>query len=294
VGLIYTFHMPLFLIISGFFSNITNINPTESLNRLTSRLIVPYLIFTSLYLLGLILIKHASIQTSTIAPSSISDYMEIITLRPRGAYWFIHSLFLIQLCFISARFISKYAKLDNATFFIISIALLAGLCHFNIIGQRTVSYFVIGFVFRVVPKELPASALTGILVMCVIFMLAGDYIYEFSILQAAWCLSILTFLAGAGKVLYYSRVVAIFVWLGRNSMCVLVLHAIFVVALKPTSSSFLKMDSSGLFYSFVVLISTIFGCLAAATALDKIRLSKYIFGVDNIYSRFEPRPAPMK
>ena len=87
VGFIYTFHIPLFLIVSGFFFN-TNNDPSELLRKLARRLLVPYLLFVSLYLTGLILIQKTGIQTSNLPPDSFLDFLKIVFFYPRGVYWF--------------------------------------------------------------------------------------------------------------------------------------------------------------------------------------------------------------
>lgn len=85
VKIIYTFHMPLFLIISGFFFNMKN-EPYEIGKKLVNRIVRPYLIFISLYLFGLILIQRTGIPTSNAPPASFIDFFDIVFLRPRGAY----------------------------------------------------------------------------------------------------------------------------------------------------------------------------------------------------------------
>jgi hypothetical protein len=65
---------------------------------------------------------------------------------------------------------------------------------------------------------------------------------------------------------------------------VLVIHAMFIVLFKPLSNLFLKMDQTGLVYSATVVVATMLGSMLFASLSDKIGISKYIFGVDNIYS----------
>ncbi len=55
VGIIYTFHMPLFLIISGYFFNISK-TFNEQLKTIIKKIGIPYVVFITLYLIGLILI----------------------------------------------------------------------------------------------------------------------------------------------------------------------------------------------------------------------------------------------
>lgn len=291
--LIYTFHMPLFLMISGFFFN-TKGEPLAIGNKLISRLVRPYLIFISLYLIGLTLIQRTGIPTNNAPPESFSDFLEIVFLNPRGAYWFIHSLILIQLCFIFAKFITLQARLDETSSLVISLSLLAIACSFHLLAPRTALYFLLGMALGRFAGVLPAAQKTGILLIISIFLVGQDEIYIFSFMQVVWCLSIMVFLSGLGRFIEHTSVVSIFAWLGRNSLIVLVLHALFIVLLKPSSSLLLKLDPTGLLYSAIVVIATMFGSLLAAFLCDRLRLSYYLFGVRTLYSTLEPALTPSR
>jgi fucose 4-O-acetylase-like acetyltransferase len=284
VELIYTFHMPLFLIVSGFFFKITAQKEYESGKRLIQRLVFPYLIFISLYLIGLTLIQKTGIPTSNHPPESFLDFIQIVFLNPRGAYWFIHSLILIQLCFIFSSMVATRAKLEEPVFLSISIFLLAIVCNYNLLAPRTVLYFLLGMIFSRFGNMLPVSLKTGPLLMGMILVFAREEVFNFSFIQVAWCLCILAFLAGIGRAIKSSSVVSIFAWFGRNSLIVLVLHAMFIVLFKPSSNLLLKLDRTGLAYSLTVVVATMLGSIVVAFLLDKTRISKYLFGVNTIYS----------
>ena len=287
VEIIYTFHMPIFLIVSGYFFNIKN-NPYETGKALLSRIALPYLIFVTLYLIGLILIQKIGIPTSNAPPSSFIDLLDCIFLHPRGAYWFLHSLILIQICLILTKIFGTRSKLDELTLLIISLFLLAILCNYNLLLPRTTLYFLLGIIIRRFGWGFPISVKTGLFLIAIILILAKNEIFNFSFMQVVWSLSIITFLSGLCRFMEGSLIITIFAWLGRNSLIVLVLHAIFIVLLKPLSYMILKIDQTGLVYSLIVVITTILGCIYCAYLLDKIRVSKYFFGTKSIYSIFKP------
>ncbi|MGL6011791.1 MAG: acyltransferase family protein [Shewanella oncorhynchi] len=292
VELIYTFHMPMFLIISGFFFKITAQKEYDSGKRLVQRLALPYFIFISLYLICLTLIQKVGISTSNLPPKSFFDFIQIVFLHPRGAYWFIHSLILIQLCFIFASMVASRAKLDEPVFLGISIFLLAMVCNYNLLEPRTALYFLLGMIFSRFGNMLPASLKTGSLLIVMILVFAREEVFNFSFVQVAWCVCILTFLAGIGRAIESNWVVSIFAWFGRNSLIVLVLHAMFVVLFKPLSNLLLQLDQTGLAYSVTVVVATMLGSILVAFLLDKIRISQYLFGVNAIYSDLaEPNTA---
>lgn len=79
---IYTFHMPLFILISGYFAK--NYNREGQNQKIITSILVPYFIFQTLYSLY----DHFIYET---------DSIEITILEPYWAMWFLFSLFLWRL-----------------------------------------------------------------------------------------------------------------------------------------------------------------------------------------------------
>lgn len=96
---IYSFHMPLFIFISGYFA-VYSINKYDSFFKFGIKkireLLVPYLIFGVPYLMFF--------ETNY----SLSTITTTLFTRPEECYWFLFSLFLIQLFFyINYKLFSK-------------------------------------------------------------------------------------------------------------------------------------------------------------------------------------------
>lgn len=279
---IYTFHMPLFLIVSGYFHNLEQ-DAVVSLKAIVRRLFVPYLVFISLYLTGLTLIRITGIPTTNEPPTSFVDALRIILLDPRGAYWFIHTLILIRTSLTLSKLLTDRAKLAEPAYFCITIFLLAALIHFDLINHRPVTYFLIGMAFRHIWGKLPSFPKTGFLLMMATILLLKESALSFSFTQIAWCLSILSFLMGIGSTFKHTTFVTWVSWLGRNSLIVVVLHALFVVGTKPLGHFLVKMDPSGIVFSLLSVITAIFGSLLAGYLSDRVKASSLLFGVNNIY-----------
>ena len=284
VEFIYTFHMPLFLMMSGYFFKASDLDPGAAFQRLCKRLVLPYVVFLSLYLVGLVVIQRFGIHTANLPPQSMFDFVRIVLVNPRGAYWFIHTLIVIQLSFIAARSITLHLVPRNTLFWPMACALLVLACVVGLCGPRTVVFFAVGLLLRQLNLALPSSITFGALGVGLIGWLSATGIYVFSVAQVLWCLAILALLAGVGRAWQGSRTVAMFAWLGRNSLPVLVLHALFIVLMKPVSNWSLRLEPSGTVYSLLVTAATIAGCLGVALLLDWIKLSQYTFGVQAVYS----------
>jgi fucose 4-O-acetylase-like acetyltransferase len=293
VGIISTFHMPIFLIISGFFFN-TESEPNEIARKVLSRIAKPYLIFISLHNIGLIMIQKVGLSVTNIPPSSFTGFLDIVFLHPNTPHWFLHTIICIQLCLAFAKMIERRANLRYSERIIIFIFLLAILWIYNLIAVASVVYLLTGMTFRLVSKDLPSSLLIGSFFIFVTLLLARDTLLlmplsfaNISFVKFSWALSIFMFLSGVGTLIQKNFIVSIFSWFGRNSLVVLCVHPIFTVLLKPLSTLFLRVEQTGLAYSLFILITVMFGCMLSAFCVDRIGLSIYCFGTPSIYSSFK-------
>jgi uncharacterized membrane protein YwzB len=166
------------------------------------------------------------------------------------------------------------------------ILVLTLLCFAGVLAPRTVGYFLLGMAMRGVSNEMPSSCAVGVLCVSVIALFGWGEVANFGLAQIAWCLGILTFLGGLGKACAATRGVIFLAWLGRNSLIIVVLHALFVVALKPLGRIIILIEPTGVAYLVVVVLTTIVGCLFGAFALDHLKLSSALFGVGKIYSNY--------
>jgi fucose 4-O-acetylase-like acetyltransferase len=293
-GIIYSFHIPLFLMISGFFFNPFR-DPQAMILKVLNRLGKPYVIFISLYFLGLYIISLIGIHTSNLPPNSLSAVLSGIFLKPWGAYWFLHSLILIQLCISISLYIINRLKLISSLSLILAIIFLSLISSSNLIdlSEKTIVYFLVGMVLQQLDRTLPSSLGIGAILLLILLLTRWDQIFvspsltAFSLVELGWCLSILMFLSGLGKVLQENRLFYRIAWIGRNSLVILVLHAIFINAAKPLSSLVLKVDPTGLLYSFVVTFVVVCSCLWVSVIIDKLRITPLLFSVEKIYSPYK-------
>lgn len=284
-GWIYSFHMPLFLLISGmFFSSQGEL--AAKLNKLFFRIVVPYVVFISFYLIGLKLIQNLGIPTSNAPPESVIGFVKTVLFYPRGGYWFLHSLILIQLALLLGR--GWAGTKGPASIVLLTALLMLLLTAFELVRVRTVVYFLIGMVIRsVAGRELKIPLLLAVAAIAVVWAL--DYflqlkgIDQFSLMEVVWCLSIMMVLWSFAERFVGGRGIQFVAWVGRNSLSVLVFHAIFIVFLKPVAGVFIRIEPSGWLYSVSVTLLTTVLCLFSAFFLDKIRLSRYLFGTPQCY-----------
>lgn len=112
---IYSYHMPLFVFISGYFYK--NINEENIFNFIVKKirnLVVPYYIWAFIYLLIINILKQFNLPTYSYSISLKTFFIEPwVTGHQLGlnvAAWFVLSLFLIQVFYILFR---KFFKVNN-------------------------------------------------------------------------------------------------------------------------------------------------------------------------------------
>ena len=103
--MIYTFHMPLFFILSGYLFHSGRYSYPELLKAKTRRLLLPFVTIAGTFLL----IKLTAAQVVTLEyPVSLSSIQALLT-NPVRSYmpllWFIHALYLIFVIYPLARLI---------------------------------------------------------------------------------------------------------------------------------------------------------------------------------------------
>lgn len=288
VDLIYTFHMPLFLVVSGFCLDV-NLSIGEKTNKILRRLVVPYIVFASLYLTGLVAIRWTGIPANTPPPESILDGLRIIIAHPRGAYWFLHSLICIHVSILLARYLAERFRLGLGTMYIFAMFLQALLGTADILAPRTACFFMLGLVLGRLGDHLPNSLPIGGVITASIALFTVSDCMKFGFTQITWVLGILSLLAALAHVLNESKVANFLGWLGRNSLIILVVHAFFLVGLKPFSDIALRCDPSGVTYTVAVTTITLALSLLSAALIDRLGMSSLLFGTSQIYTPWSPR-----
>jgi len=277
VDWIYSFHMQIFLMISGYYFFAAMRSPGR-LNQIMRRIVVPYLVFEPLYLLALVAANRAGLTTSNPPPQTLAAFGQAVFLDPSGAFWFLHSLAVIQavLTAIHGRFFHPGKA------WILALLVLAALISFGIVETSAIAFFLLGVVLAAAKVELPDSGWVGALGVLVVLFLAAGQPPGFSLVQLAWVLSLASLMSCLSRHVSRRCLLAIS-WVGRNTMIVLVLHAFFIALLKPAAPLVLAAESSGILWVLLVVVLTISGCLFAARVLDRLDLSQPLFGLRALY-----------
>ena len=134
---IYSFHMPLFFIISGILFLNKEISINELLNKIANRLLKPYIYFSILVYILLLLIDKENININrNIILSGWISY----------ALWFIPVLIFTEIIFYLIKNINKYICISS----IILIGFIIQCLNFHLpykleVCMTSIPFFIIGY-----------------------------------------------------------------------------------------------------------------------------------------------------
>ena len=129
--LIYTFHMPLFMFLSGF---VTVYSPTNSYSKLKkrfTRLVIPFLAWAVVYFV---------IKSVNEGEADFNFFFTLIKSVDNGL-WFLWVLFLIHMAF----YFSEILKKRVGSYSLLLVILLLQFTSFSFLGLGMLRYYVIFF-----------------------------------------------------------------------------------------------------------------------------------------------------
>lgn len=280
-SVVYMFHMPAFLIITGYLSRVGERNTAQFTKKLVTTTLLPYLLFESLYLLMQVLLGNIFQAHNALANLSCQDYIRYIVLQPLGTYWYLHTMFIgLAVCHI----IYRVLRLQGLSALILSGTVLYGLSYcIEGLDWGNMIYLLMGIVVCSSRKPLlqvitPSFfAALPILLIC---LLTDDY-DKCTIQGMAMTVCVISLLLSLYP--YLGTIQNMLTWLGRNSLSIVVFSPIFTVASKTWSDSF-SFDPSAVSFLTITLVFVLSGCLCCAWLSDQLHLSHYLFGKKSIYS----------
>lgn len=100
---VYTFHMPGFLLISGYLMRVN-----KELKKVLSSLrwlLVPYVFFETLFFFGSTFLPISG----TMPDHTVLGYFQMLLFKPLGNYWYLFSVFLYGICYL---IVFRFVRLD--------------------------------------------------------------------------------------------------------------------------------------------------------------------------------------
>lgn len=276
--IVYTFHMPAFLIISGYLLNVSK--PAREFEHRMIWIFIPYAIMEAAYIIAS---AFMPVRGGTGGTDNLSVWSSIQTIlfAPIGPYWYLHTLVICStvhyLVFKMARRLSVTSRLilSGIALYVVSLA-VKGINIDNalyILAGAALRQTEIPFTKAFMPSRWSILAIT---VMC----------FDHTHLSKSTVAGvIITWLAISFMLWTWGKtgpaIRKICCAIGRNTLIILVFSPAFTMLAKVYQKYF-DFDPSGMLFMISSTALCIAGCFAIAFAMDKLHMTRYMFGQSTI------------
>lgn len=269
---VYTFHMPVFLVISGYLANMDK--GIGKLARQVKWLLVPYAVMEAgyTYMASLLPIREH------IERLTVGVFIDKLLLHPLGPYWYLHTLIVCYLIYYGASRLRPRVG-------VVGVACLMGVAFYaadrllGIVSLHNAMYFMAGAMVRMCGVQFMRAFSPTLLaaVPLALFCIVSPEGLDRSTLQgfAMTWLAMSFALAAEPHIGRKARAAAHFI--GRNTLAILLFSPMFTIITKRFVPLF-AFDPTALLYIAVSVAFTIGGSLAVAWVMDRLRLSRWFSG----------------
>ncbi|WP_426703856.1 acyltransferase family protein [Staphylococcus shinii] len=274
---IYSFHMPGFLFISGYFAK--KAGELGYLEKISKKLLIPYIIFFGFFSFYYYL-------------TGKEDSVQFDPFDPVFALWFLLTLFFFHVILVIVKDYKPYYVLPIA----LVISLFAGYSE-NIDNylsfSRTIMFFpifYIGYLFTTKHTQLLRNK--KFLPIAIITLLAFYIIYTYHPINSNWLLGDSPYMSLEGKLDFYSpikRLLLYFIvlitmfaffnlipekekfytYIGRRTMHVYLLHGLFIGIIRGFGIYPFKDHMSILTYLYLVIVTSIIVYILSSRFVSK-------------------------
>lgn len=276
--LLYSFNIPLFFIISGFTFNVENINFNSFFKKKFIRLIIPYFVWSIIFLIPYLL--FGSKISNTLGTKSSFDMMEQIyniiygnginnALKQNSSLWFLPALFSMEIIYY---FIIK--KIKNNKKNDLSILLFTFLIGFFTsmflkiylpFGINTTLnigiYFFIGYLlkkYNLINKIIKFKSVVLFFIIGIFSFINNDIVSCIDYYYGNYLLSLCSGFGISFSIIFVSKFLSknnILILLGKNTISILIFHKILIL-LFQTKFGFISnyLLNSNIYIEFFISI----------------------------------------
>lgn len=279
-SLVYTFHMPAFLIISGYVMNIAK--EGRLFLRSMGWIFVPYAVMET----GYVVMSSILPVRESVGHLSVSLWLDKLFLHPLGPYWYLHTL---MLCGLTYWGVDKLAGRWNRT---VSVLILLALCYavlsaLGVLSLINALYFMAGVALKRTTVDFRTFFAPSFWAILPIVWLASE---EVNLDKSSLAGVALTYLV-------MSLLLAVFRhlpggvkhplgYIGSHTFILLVFSPVFTMAVKPLVKVF-AFDGTGMIFLCVSLCICVIGSFAIAWCMDKLRISRFFWGKPRMFQSLD-------
>ena len=266
---VYTFHMPVFLLISGYLTHIDR--PAGEFLRKYLWIFIPYAVMET----GYAVVSSLLPVRQGLEELSLPAVLEALFVSPVGPYWYLHTLMLCALFYYA---VFRLVRGQAITRFIILGLCFYGLACLHLLAFENAVYFLGGCVLAQTGIKLnrffrPSLwAVVPLLLLCAIpdnlsrGSLAGVAVTYFATCLLLYFYPFLTPCLRRGSL-----------YIGRHTLAILLFSPIFTMLAKGYLP-LLAFDPTGMLFLTTATALAVGGSLAIEQAIYRLGLSRYFFG----------------
>ena len=285
---VYTFHMPAFLLVSGYLCNTAK--GAWAFLRTMLWIFIPYLVMES----GYVLMASLLPIREHIDNLSAGVLLEKVFLHPLGPYWYLHTWVLCSLVYYGAMRIGGHSPstqkgdekcADRWKFFrlFVAVACCAALGFCGLVSIPNAFYFMAGAALRQYGIGFLRAFWPAVWAIVPVVVIAlfpsqldratpgGVAIVYF---MTCFLLSLYRFTP--------KRFRAPLLKIGRNTLLLLLFSPIFTALSKLYQPLLVGFDPSGILFCFLTVAIATLGSLLIGWLSDVLRLSPLFFGKPKI------------
>lgn len=266
---VYTFHMPVFLLISGYLTHIGK--PAREFLRKYLWIFIPYAVMETGYAVASSLLP----VRQGLEELSLPTVVEALFVSPVGPYWYLHTLMLCALLYYA---VFRLVRGQTITRFILLGLCFYGLARLHLLAFENAAYFLGGCIL----------AQSGVLLNCFFrpsLWAAAPLILLCAVpenLSRGTLAGVLiTYLAACLLLRFYPlltpRLRRSSLYIGRHTLAILLFSPIFTMLAKGYLP-LLAFDPTGMLFLTTATALTVGGSLVIEQAIYRLGLSRYFFG----------------
>ncbi|WP_300729784.1 acyltransferase [uncultured Bacteroides sp.] len=276
---VYTFHMPIFLMISGYLMHVEK--PARRFFASMLWIFIPYVIMES----GYVVMSSILPVRDKVDDLSAGLWLEKLFLDPMGPYWYLHTLVL---CGVTYWVVDRCGKkLD-----MVSRLILLALCLWieadcvSLMVLSNAFYFMVGVVLHQCRMAYTGFFRPSWLAIVPLVLLAcfPANFERFTLGGMAIVYTVSAFLLAVYGILPVGAARFINYW-GANSFVLLVFSPVFTMLVKPLVPLF-SFDPTGICFLAVALTLAVAGSWFLARVMDLLHLSRFFWGKDVMLQKY--------
>lgn len=266
---VYTFHMPVFLLISGYLTHIGK--PARQFLRKYLWIFIPYAVMETGYAVASSLLP----VRQGLEELSLPAVVEALFVSPVGPYWYLHTLILCALLYYA---IFRLVRGQTLTRFIILGLCLYGLARLHLLAFENAAYFLGGCILAQSGVQLNRFFRPSLWAAAPLVLLCA---VPENLSRGTLAGVLITYLAACLLLRFYPLLTPSLrrgsLYIGRHTLAVLLFSPLFTMLAKGYLP-LLAFDPTGMLFLATATALAVGGSFAIEQAIYRLGLSRYFFG----------------